>query len=113
MSPTQGGTCLNRPRSLKAQKVTKKFKSKHPYFTLLIEQSKLEENATVHRFNTNAGHCFNEFIIGSVLSFFPTVVILLLNAETCAKVFGLYEGPGGCDVADGEQGLVGEVNLLS
>ncbi|QCE08669.1 hypothetical protein DEO72_LG9g3698 [Vigna unguiculata] len=48
MSPTQGGTCLNRPRSLKAQKVTKKFKSKHPYFTLLIEQSKLEENATKH-----------------------------------------------------------------
>lgn len=47
---TQSGKCLNKPRSLKAQKISKKFKSKYPYFTLLIVQAKLEENAMVYRF---------------------------------------------------------------
>ncbi|XP_014512001.2 B3 domain-containing transcription factor VRN1-like [Vigna radiata var. radiata] len=45
---TQSGKCLNKPRSLKAQKISKKFKSKYPYFTLLIVQAKLEENAMKH-----------------------------------------------------------------
>ncbi|XP_017413767.1 B3 domain-containing transcription factor VRN1 isoform X2 [Vigna angularis] len=45
---TLSGKCLNKPRSLKAQKITKNFKSKYPYFTSLIVQAKLEENATKH-----------------------------------------------------------------
>ena len=53
-SSTQRGNCLNMPRTLRGQKITKKFKSEHTYFTLMIEQSKLAENATVS-FNMNAG----------------------------------------------------------
>ncbi|XP_068490434.1 B3 domain-containing transcription factor VRN1-like [Phaseolus vulgaris] len=46
VNPTQSGNCLNLPRTLKARKISNKFKSKHPYFTLVIEPSNLEENAS-------------------------------------------------------------------
>lgn len=70
MNPTQSGKCLNLPRTLKARKISERFKSKHPYFTLVIEPSNLEENASV---NLNMKSLFDQFIIG-IMSFFLTVV---------------------------------------
>ncbi|KAK7411200.1 hypothetical protein VNO78_02632 [Psophocarpus tetragonolobus] len=38
-------TCLNMPKTLKAQQLTRKFESENPFFTLIIKKSQLEENA--------------------------------------------------------------------
>ncbi|ESW14855.1 hypothetical protein PHAVU_007G022900 [Phaseolus vulgaris] len=70
VASSMSGNCLNLPRTLKARKISNKFKSKHPYFTLVIEPSNLEENASV---NLNMKSLFDQFIIG-IMSFFLTVV---------------------------------------